>query len=1031
MNSRIKRWIGLPVLFLIIADGYAQQPVLYFKRLNHANGLSNNKVNCILQDKRGFTWIGTDDGLNRYDGNNFMVFKNIPGRASSVSGNTITDLHEDKEGVLWIATADGGVTKYDHRLQPENQFRQFKHQPGDGKSIPVNIVNAMLEDQNGFLWLATSGAAVLRFDKKKEVFLQPAGMGTWTIYDLVFDRNGMIWAGREGGSILKVDPINLQWQADQRYLNVYAALPHVVVNSLFKDSKNHIWFGSWDKAVYRYNAITNREENFINRKNDPLSFGPDEALAFNEDRQGRIWIGGKYFGLYIYDPVNGKFYNYRHDPAREGTLSGDRVNCINIDAAGIVWLGTNNGFSIYHPANQKLEQEFLPVYDRQDDKPLLIYDFLQDENGLLWIGTNKGLYHREKDGSYRFREITYRGSILAITRFFKDDNGTVYLGTDYSLFRYDAGPGTVSALPNTEKDEVMQKLIESRIVTIIKDTIDGNPVLLTVPYGHYFSYYDLAAQRWVSRKDSVKNIIERYHISDNLIRKIIKTRDGSLWLANAKGGLVRLNKNGNGHMKFINNPSEKNSISNNNVFDIKEDSSGNLWISTYGGGLNYFDTENKSFQHFGSVNNLIEGLETDNQGNIWSISNGNLQKFDPRAKTFTYTGLPDVEKTGGVKGYIYKNPDGRMYVAGSGYYVSFDPAETVAAQQQPEVFLTDFMIFNRSFSHLLKQKEIALEHDQNFFTFHFSAPFYAASAPVQYSYMLHGVDQDWINAGSFTQAPYTNLSGGEYVFKVRATATPGTWSDKITTITIRIIPPVWKRWWFFLAAAILLAAVVYGLYRYRINELLKRQAIRNKIAQDLHDSVGSTLSSISVYSQVAKIYKEKNQDNELQGTLEKISDTSGEMITEMNDIVWTINPRNDSMEKIFQRMESFAKPLLQTKNILFSFTYDDALLHINLAMEKRKNFYLIFKEAINNVLKYSGCKNLNVSIRLWQQQIELIVKDDGLGFDVQQMNSQASRSLSGNGLNNMKRRAAEMKGTCTIDSKEGHGTTITLRFRVT
>ncbi len=1030
MATPLKKWLLFLIILCGLLFGYAQQPALYFKRLNQANGLSNNKVNCILQDTRGFTWIGTDDGLNRYDGNNFIVFKNIPGQSSSISGNTITDLHEDKEGILWIATADGGITRYDRRLQPQKQFHQFKHHPGNTGSIAVNIVNALAEDKDGYLWLATSGAGVLRFDKKKEVFVKPAGIGLWTIYDLCFDKNNMIWAGREGGSILKLHAKNLQWQADDRYSNVYAAMPHVVVTRLFKDSKDDIWFGSWDKAVYRQHAATGAEESFVYNKNNPFSFGNDEAIAFNEDRQGRIWIGGKYGGLYLYDPITHNFFNYRHNPAKEGTLSSDKVNCIFMDATGIVWLGTDNGISMYNGAVQQFEQVFLPRLNNAGENEILIYDFFKTGEGALWIGTNKGIFIQEKDGRFVYKKIMYKGVELGITRFYKAGDGNMYMGTNYSLFLYDAATATVKLLPNTEKDQVMSRLIESRIVSIIKDTIEGVPVLLTAPYGHFFSYYDFNAQHWVSRKDSIKKILTRYSISDNLIRKILKSKDGQLWLANAKNGLIALNKNGRGNTTFINDPSQKNSISNNNVFDIKEDVKNNLWISTYGGGLNYFDTRKKLFHHFLSANNLLEGLETDKDGNVWSISNGGLQKFDPHTQTFSFTALPDIEKTGGVKGYIYKDTTGKMYVAGKNYFIAFNPEQIIIEQKQPEVFLTDFSIFNRSFSHLLMQKEIALGHTQNFFTLHFAAPHYASSAPVQYSYMLQGVDKDWINAGASTLAPYTNLNGGEYIFKVRATTTPGTWSDKITVMHIRIIPPFWKRWWFFVVLALIIAGIAYALYRYRINELLKRQAIRNKIAQDLHDSVGSTLSSISVYSQVAKIYKQKQQENELQHTLEKISDTSGEMIAEMNDIVWAINPRNDGMEKILQRMESFARPLLTTKNISCSFMYDPSVTKLNLPMETRKNFYLIFKEAINNVLKYSDCKNMQVLLKHERTGIELKVKDDGKGFDTATMKQMAAKSLSGNGLINMKRRAAEMKGQCTVESSPGKGTIVLLRFPI-
>jgi signal transduction histidine kinase len=265
---------------------------------------------------------------------------------------------------------------------------------------------------------------------------------------------------------------------------------------------------------------------------------------------------------------------------------------------------------------------------------------------------------------------------------------------------------------------------------------------------------------------------------------------------------------------------------------------------------------------------------------------------------------------------------------------------------------------------------------------------------------------------------------------VRATNSAGIWNDKIATLQLVIIPPFWKSWWFYLLCALLTALIIYAIYRYRINELLKRQAIRNKIAQDLHDNVGSTLSSISVYSQVAKIYNNQEKSGDLQQTLEKISATSSEMISEMNDIVWAINPRNDSMNTILQRMESFARPLLASQGIAFHFEADPNVNQLNLEMTKRKNFYLIYKEAVHNALKYSSCTSLSVKISLKHHHLELSVKDNGVGFDLEKVQIHASQSLSGNGLRNMEMRASEMKGQLQFNSKPGEGTQILLKFPV-
>jgi len=1015
------------ITFLLILSCtfcFAQPSTLYFRNLNTGNGLSQNKINCIIQDKRGFTWIGTDDGLNRYDGHRFQVFRHDPSNSATLSGNMITDLLEDKNEILWIATADGGLSRYDYRLPPDKQFQQFKHSPSDSTSIPVNIINALLEDASGDLWLATSGNGVLRFNKEKKTFSEPIRRKSRTCLDLAIDHKGIIWAGKQGGGLTKIDPATMKYEEDERYFDVYAKLPHMTVSSLFRDSKNNMWMGSWDKVVYRVDPATQREDVF-RKTEDPFSFPEDDPLSFAEDKNEHIWIGGKYNGLYFYHPATGKFFNYRHDPSKEGSLAGNQVNCIFIDGSGIVWLGTNGGISIYDPVQQKFAQTFLPIIDNNRQT---IYDFHTDENNNVLIGTSEGLYVRNAtDRSLRHFPLTYKNEKLAVTKFFRNRDGVLYIGTQVSVFRLNKD-FSVAPLPNTDKDVVMNHIIESRVVSMTADTIDGHPVLLVSPYGHYLAYYDFVLEQWVSRQDSIRQIIKKFNIRDNLIREFFKTSNGNIWMATTKSGLGEWARHSSPVVRYYNNiPGNDSSISNNHIFDIREDKKGNLWVSTYGGGLHYFNVDTKQFQHITASHNLAEGMQVDDSGNVWMIANGNLDRYDPYHKSYSTFELPDLEKSGGVRGYICGDANGKMYIAGSGYFIVFDPTQVRDLRTTPPVHFTDFKIFNDSYSHLLFEKEINLKYNENFFTVEYAAPGYHAGYPVQYSHQLVGVDHNWVDDGTKSAVNYTNLDAGEYMFKIRATIKPGVWENEISSVLIRIKPPWWRTWWFFSMAAVFIALVIYFMYRYRINELLKRQAIRNKIAQDLHDNVGSTLSSISVYSQVAKIYQQQQKLEPLQDTLEKISATSSEMISEMNDIVWAINPRNDNMETILQRMESFARPLLASQEVKFHFSYVPGIQHQHLEMAKRKNFYLIFKEAINNALKYSGCKNLWVDISLHHHQLELLVKDDGKGFDVKKIRSM--NTLSGNGVRNMEMRAKEMKGNWSIVSSDS-GTIVKLAFPI-
>ncbi len=1008
----------------------AQAPALYFEKISTENGLSNNTVNVMLHDQRGFMWIGTNDGLNRFDGHNFAIFRNRPGDKTSLGGNIITALLEDAQQVLWIATADGGLTRYDYRLASAQQFKPYKHLPGDSTTIPTNNINTIVQDKQGFLWLGTSGFGLVRFNPRTERFDRPVKVSTRTVLSLCFDAQGLLWVGRQGGGLMMVNTQTNTSYVDPRYANLYSELPHVVVTSLYCDAGKNMWYGSWDKYLYQSNPGNTAETRF-GQSGLPGSFINDEVNCFAEDRQGYLWIGGKSRGLQLRDKKTGVFYSYQHDPRRDGSLSDNNIHCLCIAPSGKTWIGTDKGICTSSPAIQQFTQTFL-LQGVATQNPVTIYDFYTTPANELWIGTSNGIY-TGKTGSNSFTHLPlrYKGTPLAVTKFFRASNGQFYLGTNYSLFRYFPDTRSIALLPNTEKDGVLSKLISSRIVSITEDTIDHDPVLLVSPYGHYLAYYNLRTQAWVSRLDTTKKILKAMNIADNLVRKLYKGDDGRIWMANAQMGLGQWRSDTQPEVLYYqNNPSAPGGLSNNNVYDITADAEHKLWISTYGGGLHQFDPATKTITHIPAASNLLEGIQADHNGNVWMISNGHLQQYNVTTRSMASFTLPDLEKSGGVSGDIYQDHRGLLYVAGKNYFIAFHPDSIHTDRPRPAVYFTDFRVFNESRSNLLVSSTIGLSYRQNYFTIEFAAPDYNASQPVQYAYQLEGFDKDWVECGTRNFAPYANLEGGTYTFRIRASNTPGTWQEKAERLTIIITPPIWKRWWFYLLCVLLLSGIGYTLYRYRINELLKRQAIRNKIAQDLHDSVGSTLSSISVYSQVAQIQSAQDSKVALNEVLGKISTTSNDMITEMNDIVWAINPRNDSVEKIVHRMESFARPLLAARNIRFDFQYDPGVLSIYLDMEKRKNFYLIFKEAITNVIKYSGASELLVRIQVQRHVLTLLVQDNGVGFSLARETRQHKPSLSGNGLHNMQVRAKEMKGTLDIESTTGVGTCIRLQCSI-
>ncbi|HEX7844545.1 MAG TPA: two-component regulator propeller domain-containing protein, partial [Chitinophagaceae bacterium] len=987
--------------FLVISTCVsAQGDPLFFQQINKDNGLSNDNVNCILQDSRGFTWIGTNDGLNRYDGKMFSIFRHQPQNKFSIGGNIITHIIEDSEGFLWIATADGGISRYDYRSSPDRQFLTYQYDPADKKTIPGNIINKLLMDDKGMLWIATSGRGIVRFNTKTGSFYQLPVSPASTVLDIEMAADGKIWAGVQGRGILKIDPLTTKVEADERYSDPYKKLPHVVVASIFKDSYDDIWIGSWDKKLYRYDNGNKSPQEIL--KNNTAILNNDDALCFEEDNKGLMWIGGKFNGLYILNRKDNSVLHYSNNPLQEGTIAHNKINCIYKDREGNIWLGTARGISLHRPLLQQFTQTFLPAINNEQVNK--IYDFTEDEQQSLYIATDKGIFWQRKgEASFQFMPLVYNGERLQVSKFYWR-NKELLVGTNMSLFVLDLLKKQLTPLPNTDKDIVMKRIIESRVVSIAADSIPGRSVLWTIPYGHYLAYYDFAAQQWVSRQDSVKKIVADLKLTDNLIRKIVVDRNGTRWIATAKEGLGMMRRNETAFTYFSSSNNKGAGLLATDVYDMLPDAEGNIWVSSHGGGLFYGTGQPLSFKHIAGSPNLGEGMQLDEKQNLWFISGNSLYKYRLAENKVIAWQLPDIEKSTGVRGYIFKSRNGYLYMPGNNYFIKFLPSAVYKKTTSPTIYITDLKVNAHCQTGRLFEKNNRFSYSNNSISLEFAAPKVPDDEPMQFEYRMKGLNDEWAVTDANVQN-FANLQPGDYVFEARIA---GATSEKdIVSFAFTIIPPFYRTWWFFIICALFIAAAAYGLYRYRINQLLKQQAMRNKIAQDLHDSVGSTLSSISVYSQVAKIYKQQEKQNELQDALEKISTTSGEMISEMNDIVWAINPRNDNMNIILQRMESYAKPLLQTKGISFNFNYDPAILLLNLKMEQRKNFYLIFKEAVNNALKYSNCNHLEVDVKVSGKFIELIVQDDGVGFDMEQLGAKTSKSLSGNGLNNMKRRATD------------------------
>lgn len=548
--------------------------------------------------------------------------------------------------------------------------------------------------------------------------------------------------------------------------------------------------------------------------------------------------------------------------------------------------------------------------------------------------------------------------------------------------------------------------------------------------------YDLKTKRYSTAQGLYPNTPELEFAHS--FGQLYCDKDGILWIG-GDAGLVVLNTKTGKAKSYVQDPGNLNSLSSNSIYCFYDDGKGNIWIGTTWG-LDRFDKKTEQFVWYtikdGLPSNDVIGILSDENGNLWLSTEKGICKFTPPSTENTRPVCRVYNKSDGLPGdafgSVIKGDDGTFYFTCNAGIVAFKPDELKDNPYVPPVLINDFSVFNKSVvpgdsTSILKlpvdeTKEIRLSYKQNVFAFTFTALNYIHPEKNKFAYKLEGFDNAWIYSDATRHfANYTNIDPGEYTFKVKASNNDGVWNDEGTSVKLLITPPYWQTLWFRMLCILAGGIILYAIWYSRMQKLRDIGRIRNKIASDLHDDLGATLSSISIMSELVN-QQVKYQSPQTSSLLEKIGSSSRNMIESVNDMVWAINPKNDSFEKTITRMRTFAFEILSAKDIAFHFDFDKNLLHSNLKMELRRNFYLVFKEAVNNIAKYSGAANAFVMIWNRDTTLKMTIRDDGNGFMVNTVKT-------GNGLLNMRQRADVMKAYFNLESVPGKGTTIQLEFK--
>ncbi|HEX8426695.1 sensor histidine kinase [Hymenobacter sp.] len=1007
--------IGL--LELLGHDGIAQPTAPLFRTLTATDGLAENSVYAIVQDRRGFLWVGTQDGLSRYDGVGFRTFRNDAQQSTSLGSNFVLALCQDRAGNLWAGTG-GGLSCYNPCT---NQFRTYRAAPGDSSGLSDNFVRTVLCDRQGQVWAGTESGlhrfepATQRFTVFRHQPLRGVSIRYNAVRALAQDQAGTIWVGTGEGRVSRFDASLSRLVPDARLQ------PAGPITTLYADRRGGLWVGTEAQGLC-YLPAAGGAVRWYMPGSQPGSLPVGRIKAILEDRNGTVWVGTTE-GLCRYDAATGTFHPLQHQPRNSRSLPENTVQALGQDQSGLLWVGTEAGLSC-----ASLRPTTFRTLDTNTPGP--VWAITSDAASRVWVGTEEhGLicYDPATGKRQQFRHNSANAGSLAqdyIRALCFDKQGRLWIGTqDQGLDCLEPGSSRFvhyrhnSAQPNSLADDLVLSVSE-----------DSQGKMWIGLNGGGLSRYDPATKRFTTFRH---NPADPRSLPNNYVRTVYEDRQGRLWIATGGGGLSRFDARTGLFTTFRADGRNPRSLSSNSVRSILQDRQGTLWVGTEGGGFSRIDDPDAGrFTTFreddGLPNDVVYGILEDNQSCLWLATNKGLARFSLHTQKFhTFDARDGLLQDEFNAAACHRTLAGVFYFGGVNGVVAFCPETVRTNPVPPPVVLTAFRKFNKPVelpdTVITERHVLRLSPEDNVFSLEFAALNFQLPEKNRYLYQLKGFDEQWVPAGDRREATYTNLDPGTYTFRVIATNNDGVLNPNGTALTIIVDPPWNRTWWFQVGISWVLFGLLFLAYRVRVGQLLALERIRHGIARDLHDDMGSTLSSISILSQIARNHQ-RQQRPELAGAiLEQIGDSSRRMLDAMDDIVWAINPDHDSLDDVTARMRRFASEVLEARGIEFTFRADPSVQGLKLGMQARREFFLLFKEAVNNLAKYADCQHASILLAYHHGQLHLTVEDDGVGFD-----PASPAQGGGNGLANMHTRAASLSGQLTIDTAPGQGTKLHL-----
>jgi len=1015
-----------------------------FEHLGIEQGLPNNLPNLIYADGDGYIWVATSEGLCRYDGYGFRVYRPDLEDEGSLSNADVSVMYEGHTGALWIG-ANGGLNRLDRK---NGKFQHFTHDPNDAKSISSDFITAICEDGNGALWIGTADAGLNKFDSKAGVFMRVLHDSTSAtpmakslsdnrIRAMVRDHAGVLWIGTRDGCLNRLDPTKNEFDCYFDSRSDSKTFGKEGVRTLCEDHSGNLWIGTYEAGLKRFDTITGKFHRFVHNPKDPKSLNSNTVRQVLVDQSGVLWIGTDGGGLDKWVPGRREVEHFVNDPKNPTSLGNDFVLSLCEDRSGTIWIGTMVGLNKLYPRRNRFRNF---SHDPDDPKSLSsdhVAPIYEDRSGNLWVSTHGGGLNRFDHTTGAFEHFIHDpgnpNSIGSdnVTDVCEDRSGTYWISTwGGGLNKFDLKRKEFRHFTHDPKNPK----------SISSDDID--PV-----------YEDRSGMFWIGTLNDGLNKFDPksgefkhfFHdpntpnsLSDNTIWGFevdTATQKGEiLWIATGNG-FTRFDVQREEFQQFLPDPHHKQSPSNN-IMAIHKDQSSAIWLGTVGGGLFYFNQASGTFTQFttkdGLPNNIIWCIEEDDHGRLWLSTSNGLSRFDPHRKWFKNYDLDDGLQGSEFNGGSHcKTRSGELCFGGTNGFTMFHPDSIKENTHIPQIVITELKKSGKPFDItqvISSSGVIELSYKENFFSFEFAALDFVRPEKNRYAYKLEGFNEDWIDCGLERSATFMNLEGGRYTFRVKGSNNDGVWNEEGTSIAVVITPPFWKTWWFTTLLWMILAGSAGGTVRYvemrkireRMRILEQQQALdheRLRISRDMHDEVGATLTEIAILSELAK----KDEGQATTGIhIQKISERSREVVDNIGEIIWAINPKHDHLIDLAAYLRQYAAQYFRVASIRCRFEFPDTVPDLQLSAEARRNIFLVVKESLHNVVKHSKATEVVVRFTLVDQKMEIVIRDNGIGFSLKDATS------LGNGLHSMKERMEDVGGRFVVESQPRCGTTVSL-----